>query len=94
MVLLFAQARKKVTNRNALDDVTERTSVAIIARGTYVAPGKQPPPGERRLHLLIEGTNEMSVRQAKMEIQRALEEETIKIGMATTSGTLGRYSVI
>ena len=31
-------------------------------------------------HMVIEGASEMSVRQARMEIQRALDEETIRIG--------------
>ncbi len=91
------QARRKVAGRNALDDITERTGVAFISRGVYVAPGKNPPPGERRLHLLIEGSSEMSVRQAKLEIQRALEEETIKMSMSNnplSGGSAGRYSVI
>ena len=68
--------------------------MAFISRGSYVPPGKKPEPGERRLHLLIEGSNEMSVRQAKMEIQRALEEETIRTGLPTQSGASGRYSVL
>jgi hypothetical protein len=40
----------------------------------------------------------MSVRQAKMEIQRALEEETIRMSMSNNpssgGGGAGRYSVI
>lgn len=67
--------------------------MAIISRGTYVPPGKTPAPGERRLHFIVEGPNEMNVRQAKMEIIRALEEETIKMGASTTSAP-GRYSVV
>jgi len=40
----------------------------------------------------------MTVRQAKLEIQRALEEETMKIGASVSSGGGGggggRYSVV
>jgi len=97
------QARRKVTNRQSIDDLTERTGVAIISRGAYVPPGKKMEPGERKLHLLIEGSSEMSVRQAKLELQRALDEETMKIGASVTSGiglgalaggSSGRYSVL
>lgn len=89
------QARRKVTNKNALDEITERTGVAIISRGTFVPPGKKPEPGEKKLYLLIEGRSELSVRQAKLEIQRALEEETVKIaGSAAAGGGGGRYSVV
>ncbi len=70
--------------------------MAIISRGSYIPPNKKIEPGERRLHLLIEGSTELSVKQAKLEIQRALEEETIRIGASVTMGsaTSGRYSVI
>jgi hypothetical protein len=85
-----------VTNRNALDDINERTGVAIVSRGVFVDPSKKIlAPGERRLHLLIEGRDEMSVRQAKLELQRNLEEETIKMGLAGKNmPSTGRYSVL
>jgi ATP-dependent RNA helicase DDX46/PRP5 len=94
LLFLCYQARRKVTGRNALDDITERTGVAIISRGNFIPAGKKVEPGERRLHLLIEGATEMNVRQAKLEIQRALEEETIKIGLSGQPGSSGRYSVL
>eukprot|EP01039_Chlorochromonas_danica_P009070 gene9070-10009_t len=93
------QARKKVTNRNTLDEITEATGCAIIARGTFQPPGRSVSAtagvNDRRLHLLIEGTSEMSVRQAKLEISRLLEEETMKLagGVASSVGG-GRYSVL
>lgn len=87
------QVRRKVTNRNTLDEITERTGVAIISRGNYIPPTKKLDLGEKKLHLLIEGASELSVRQAKMEILRALEEETLKMS-ASTPQNQGRYSVI
>ncbi len=88
------QARRKVTQRNSIEEITDRTGVAIISRGVFVPAGKKLEPGERKLHLLIEGKDDMSVRQAKLEIQRMLEEETIRIGAANVAGPSGRYSVI
>lgn len=95
------QARRKVTNKNALDDITEKTGVAVISRGSFVPAGKNPEPGEKKLFLLIEGRSELSVRQAKLDIQRALEEETLRIAGATQAGGGGggmggggRYSVV
>jgi ATP-dependent RNA helicase DDX46/PRP5 len=76
-----------------LDDVIERTGVAIISRGSFVPPGRKLEVGERKLFLLIEGPTEMQVRQAKMEITRMLEEETLRIG-ASGQTSFGRYSVI
>jgi ATP-dependent RNA helicase DDX46/PRP5 len=77
-----------------LDDITETTGVAIISRGSFVPPGKKLEPGERKLYLLIEGSDEMQVRQARNEIVRLLEEETLKLGASAGGGSFGRYSVI
>ncbi len=89
------QARRKVTQKNVLDEITEKTGVAIISRGAYIAPGKKLEGAERRLHLLIEGHSEMGVRQAKAEILRQLEEETMRIGLSVASSVGGgRYSVL
>ena len=67
--------------------------MAIISRGSYVPPGRKLEAGERKLFLLIEGPTEMQVRQARLEITRMLEEETIKIG-ASAQTSFGRYSVV
>ena len=90
------QARRKVTNKNTLDDVSEQCGVAIIARGSYQPPGKKLEEGERRLFLLIQGLSEMQVRQARLELQRMLDEETLKGGGTGHPGqaVAGRYSVL
>lgn len=85
------EARKKATHRNTLDDIAERTGVNVISRGQYIDPTKPAKFGERKLYLLLEGTSELQVRQAKMEIKHILEEETLKLGSAISSG---RYSVV
>eukprot|EP01041_Mallomonas_annulata_P000242 gene242-447_t len=89
-----AQARRKVTHRTALDEVTERTGVAIISRGSFVPPGKKLEPGERKLFLLIEGSSDMQVKQARLELQRLLDEETLRLGANVTGGQYGRYSIL
>ena len=76
-----------------MDEILDRTGVAIISKGTYVPAGKKPEMGERKLYLIIEGESDMSVKQAKLEIQRLLEEETMKIGTIGMIST-GRYSVL
>lgn len=67
--------------------------MAIIARGSYIPPGKRLEIGDRKLYLLIEGSTEMQVKQARMEIQRMLEEETIKLGTASLA-SYGKYGMI
>lgn len=86
-----AAARKKVTHRTFLDDIGERTAVNVISRGVFIDPAKPPKLGERKLYLLLEGTSEMQVKQAKLEIMRQLDEETLKLGSGISSG---RYSVV
>ncbi len=62
-----------------------------------VLTGGKPPPGwegERRLFLLIEGQTEQSVKQAKAEIKRILEEATDKAQRRDAPVAPGRYSVV
>lgn len=73
------------------------TGVAIISRGSYVPPGRKMEPGEVKLYLFIEAPSELQVKQAKLEIQRLLDEEALRVsnqigGMANSS--YGRYSVL
>lgn len=67
-------ARWRVTHANALDDVTENTSCVATTRGNFYPVGRNPPAGERKLHLLIEGPDERAVKAAYKEIKRKLEE--------------------
>lgn len=46
------QARWKVTQKEASDQVAELTGAAVIARGSYVPAGRKPNPGERKLYLV------------------------------------------
>mmetsp|Transcript_27558 Transcript_27558/g.38040 ORF Transcript_27558/g.38040 Transcript_27558/m.38040 type:complete len:531 (-) Transcript_27558:118-1710(-) len=67
------QARWKVTHRDSLSQICEFTGAAITTRGQYYAPKTNPPIGERKLYLLIEGPTESVVRRAKQEIKTVLE---------------------
>lgn len=81
--------------RQSLDDVIERCNVSITPKGTYVDP-KKPPSilNDRKLYLLIEGLNEMKVKQAKLELQQMFDDELIRFSGVGGSGGGGRYSVI
>jgi len=68
------QARWKVTHKDALYQITEMTGAAITTRGTFVRPGTSVPLGERKLYLYIEGPTEGAVKQARIEVQRILDE--------------------
>jgi ATP-dependent RNA helicase DDX46/PRP5 len=72
------------------------TGVAIISRGTYIPPGKKPEAGEVKLYLFIEGPSDLQVKQGKLELQRLLDEEAMKLGSQMGGGgsSYGRYSVL
>lgn len=57
--------------------------------------GAQPPEGERKLYLLIEGPTEAKVRQAKQEIRRVIEE-LVEKAMRRDVGAAGsrRYNIM
>ena len=54
---------------------------------------------EKKLFLLIEGKNEIKIKQAKIEVQRLLDDEVLKSGLNDRGGGGGgvvsnRYSVL
>lgn len=51
-----------------------------------------PPDGERKLYLLIEGPTEQAVRRAKQELKKTIEEITEK-AMRRDVGAAGRYQI-
>lgn len=67
-------ARWQVTRKNSLNDVEEFTGCVITTRGNYYPSGRNPPPGERKLHFLIEGPTRHAVKMARRDIRQKLEE--------------------
>ena len=61
--------------RESLVAIQEWTKVAITTKGAYYPPGRNPPAGERKLYLLIEGESEAAVKMARKEMRRILEEQ-------------------
>ena len=82
------EARYRATHRDNILRVQEETGCAIIARGQYIAPGKTPEPGQKRLYLALEAKDELSIKHAKAELKRLLDEETREL--ATSGGKRGR----
>jgi hypothetical protein len=86
------QARRKLMV-DTIKRIEEWTGTAITGRGIFVLPGRQPPPGESRLHLLFEAPTEAAVRKAKSECLRILEEETKRVGTHANQGAYGKFTV-
>lgn len=72
------QARFKATSKETLSHICEYAEVGITVRGIYVATGREPPPGERKLFLAIESTSEKGLALAKSEIIRIIKDEISK----------------
>lgn len=86
-------ARWRVTHKETLGPISEWTGAAITTRGQHFPPGKIPGPGDRKLYLFIEGPTEQSVKRAKAELKRALENIT-QGSLPGGSGQSGKYSVL
>ncbi|KFK30099.1 hypothetical protein AALP_AA7G216800 [Arabis alpina] len=88
-------ARWKVTHKDTLGPISDWSGAAITTRGQFYTSGRIPGPGERKLYLFIEGPTEKSVKTAKAELKRVLEDIT-KQAMSLPGGGSqpGRYSVL
>ncbi|XP_010529114.1 PREDICTED: DEAD-box ATP-dependent RNA helicase 42-like [Tarenaya hassleriana] len=87
-------ARWKVTHKETLGPISEWTGAAITTRGQYFPPGRIPGPGDRKLYLFIEGPTEKSVKTAKVELKRVLEDITNQALSLPGGSQPGRYSVL
>ncbi|KAL5726348.1 RNA helicase [Ranunculus cassubicifolius] len=87
-------ARWKVTHKETLGPISEWTGAAITTRGQYYPPGKIPGPGERKLYLFIEGPTESSVKKAKTEVKRVLEDITKQALSLPGASQPNKYSVL
>lgn len=85
-------ARWKVTHKGALDSILELTDCAVTTKGSFIPQGRQPQPGERKLHLLVEGKTELDVQRCKTEIIRILEEAAAD--SRPDASRYGKYSVV
>jgi len=83
-------ARWKVTHKDSMSPIVEFYGVCVTTRGSWYAQGRNAPPGERKLYLLIEGPDEKNVATAKREIRRMLEESAAGV---REPSSFGRYSV-
>ncbi|CAB4278822.1 unnamed protein product [Prunus armeniaca] len=87
-------ARWKVTHKETLGPISEWTGAAITTRGQYFPPGKVAGPGDRKLYLFIEGPTEQSVKRAKAELKRVLEDISNQALSLPGGAQQGRYQVL
>uniref|UniRef100_A0A0E0I7H0 RNA helicase n=1 Tax=Oryza nivara TaxID=4536 RepID=A0A0E0I7H0_ORYNI len=87
-------ARWKITHKETLGPIQEWTGAAITTRGTFFPQGKIVGANERKLYLFIEGPTELSVKKAKAELKRVLEDCANHALNLPGSAQTGKYSVI
>ena len=61
-------------------------------RGTYIAQGKEPKEGERKLYLAIEATSELAIQKAKTEVTRLIKEELVRLVCRIVNFYLYKFS--
>jgi ATP-dependent RNA helicase DDX46/PRP5 len=87
-------ARWKITHKETLGPIQDWTGAAITTRGTYIPPGKIVGANERKLYLFIEGQTGSSVKKAKTELKRVLEDCANQAVNLRWSAQTRKYSVI
>ena len=83
-------ARFKVTHRDSIMAIQEWTKAAIITKGAYYPPGRNAPPGERKLYLLIQAETLAAAKAARKELRRILEEASL--AAAPDDSSTNRYA--
>lgn len=94
------KARLMVTQKMMINQISDHSGAAITTRGVFVEENRQPPPGERKLYLFVEGDSQLVIDKAKNEIKRILQEETMRAVEATNRaggsglGGAGRFRIV
>jgi hypothetical protein len=89
-----ATIRSKMIQKDALFQLTDLLNVSIQCKGNYYPPGTHPPSNEKKLFLLVEGT-QSGVEQAKQRILNLLAEYSREEGSIVGSKMpIGKYSVL
>jgi len=89
------EARWKVTQKDTTSRLQDEFQTAVTLKGSYFAPGRAPVKKERRLYLHLEATSERILKKCVLEIQRLLNEETLRVSARGNSSTNShKYSVL
>ena len=73
------EARWKVTQKETTSRMQDEFRTAVTLKGSFFPQGKEPGPGERKIYLQLEANSDTTLRNAVLEIQRMLNEETLRV---------------
>lgn len=88
------QARWRVTQKETTSRLQDEFLTAVTLKGQYIPASKPLAAGDRRLYLHLEAQSQQVLSKCVLEIQRILNEETLKVGAKVSGGGGGRYSVL
>ena len=90
------EARWKATQKDTTSRLQYEYKTAVVLKGVYIPPGKTPSVGERKLHLHLECTSDVLLKKCALDIQRVLNEETLRVSAKSASSGTGshKYSVL
>lgn len=88
------EARWKVTQKDTTSRMQDEFRTAITLKGSYFPPGREPAPGERKIYLHLEATSGTILRNAVLEIQRLLNEETLRVSVKAGGSGSHKYNVL
>lgn len=89
------EARWKVTQRETTGRLQDEFQTAVTLKGEYFGPGRTPGEGERKLYLHLEAAGEIILKKCVQEIQRLLNEETLRVGARSGGGgSSHKYNVL
>jgi len=69
-------ARSRALRQETMQNISEWFGCGVVTTGIYVPLGRKPPVGQKPLALVVEGDSELSVRRARAELRRVLDEAT------------------
>jgi ATP-dependent RNA helicase DDX46/PRP5 len=90
------EARWKVTQRETTSRLQDEFQTAVTLKGVHFDSSRTPKAGERRLYLHLEATSERILQNCVLEIQRLLNEETLRVGARGIGGGASshKYNVL
>lgn len=87
-------ARWKVTSKDVMLAIQETCYCSMVVRGTHIPQNKTNPSGERRLHIVIEGDNELSILRARKDLLEIIIEATSEALLKGAGSEPGKYSIL
>lgn len=84
------QVRRRLTSKDTLNKVSEQCEVGITVRGQFCPPGDRP--NEPKLYLAIEGTSEVNLDKAHVELLKVVKDEYDRINSQPAGR--GRFRIV